>query len=330
MTRTCLADVAGGRRRQPVRAGRRADAFPPSAEGETLLPQPDAASYHSRTRPRRSWRDPASACAERYGADGMAVPKKSQAEVAAGSPGRWRSSRAPGTASARLRRSASPPRARWWSAPTSTGTASRRPSQPSPGRPQGLAFVRDITEEDVAERLVAAANGAFGKVDILVNNVSVIAARPHLGTEGGDVGLRAAHQPALDVPVHARRRAADDGAPLGAHHQSLVGRTQGTPWQAFYSGHTPYATTKAGVEGFTRNVSMELAEFNITVNAVAPGRSRPNPRPMRMRAGPTHAPAQPAEPRARWGAARARRGDCERHPVPGLRRVQLHDGRHVD
>jgi 3-oxoacyl-[acyl-carrier protein] reductase len=40
---------------------------------------------------------------------------------------------------------------------------------------------------------------------------------------------------------------------------------------AFYSGGSAYSTAKAGVHGFIRDVSMELAEYNITVNAVAPG-----------------------------------------------------------
>lgn len=36
-------------------------------------------------------------------------------------------------------------------------------------------------------------------------------------------------------------------------------------------GQTNYSTTKAGVIGFTKSLSREVAKFNVTVNAVAPG-----------------------------------------------------------
>jgi 3-oxoacyl-[acyl-carrier protein] reductase len=49
------------------------------------------------------------------------------------------------------------------------------------------------------------------------------------------------------------------------------GAREGTPWSAYYEGAAPYSTAKAGVHGFTRDVALELAEYGINVNAVAPG-----------------------------------------------------------
>ena len=46
---------------------------------------------------------------------------------------------------------------------------------------------------------------------------------------------------------------------------------EGTPWTAYYQGGSAYSTAKAGVHGFIRDVALELAEYNIHVNAVAPG-----------------------------------------------------------
>ena len=49
------------------------------------------------------------------------------------------------------------------------------------------------------------------------------------------------------------------------------GAREGTPWTAYYQGGAAYSTSKAGVHGFMRDVALELAQFNINVNAVAPG-----------------------------------------------------------
>src|SRR5262249_23522530 len=49
------------------------------------------------------------------------------------------------------------------------------------------------------------------------------------------------------------------------------GAREGTPWTAYYVGGSAYSAAKAGVHGFVRDVSLELAEHGINVNAVAPG-----------------------------------------------------------
>jgi NAD(P)-dependent dehydrogenase (short-subunit alcohol dehydrogenase family) len=49
------------------------------------------------------------------------------------------------------------------------------------------------------------------------------------------------------------------------------GAREGTPWTAYYQGGAAYSASKAGVHGFVRDCALELAEYGVNVNVVAPG-----------------------------------------------------------
>lgn len=132
-------------------------------------------------------------------------------------------------------------------------------------------LVGDVTEEAPAAALIQGALDRFGQLDILVNNVggsrnSKIWEMPvedwdhtvRLNLRGTFLCTRAA------VPHMMERKA-------GKIICLSSGAREGTPWTAFYQGGSAYSTCKAGVHGFMRDVALELAEYNINVNAVAPG-----------------------------------------------------------
>lgn len=132
-------------------------------------------------------------------------------------------------------------------------------------------LVGDVTEEGPATALVQGALDQFGQLDILVNNVggsrnSKIWEMPvedwdytvKLNLRGTFLCTRAA------VPHMMERKA-------GKIICLSSGAREGTPWTAYYQGGAAYSACKAGVHGFIRDVALELAEYNINVNAVAPG-----------------------------------------------------------
>jgi NAD(P)-dependent dehydrogenase (short-subunit alcohol dehydrogenase family) len=132
-------------------------------------------------------------------------------------------------------------------------------------------LVGDVTEEGPAAALIQGALDRFGQLDILVNNVggsrnSKIWEMPvedwdhtvKLNLRGTFLCTRAA------VPHMMERKA-------GKIICLSSGAREGTPWTAFYQGGSAYSACKAGVHGFIRDVALELAEYNINVNAVAPG-----------------------------------------------------------
>lgn len=68
--------------------------------------------------------------------------------------------------------------------------------------------------------------------------------------------------------VAVARAAATPMMKAGAGRIVLVGSVSG---RRGIAGHTVYAATKAGLEGFARALAREAGPFGVTVNAVAPG-----------------------------------------------------------
>lgn len=128
------------------------------------------------------------------------------------------------------------------------------------------AFACDVTDSRRVNEVVKEVGGKWGRLHILVNNAGVTRDNMmiRMKDEEWDLVLginlrgtflftRAAARPMLK----ARR-----GRIINI---ASVSGMMGNPGQANYSA------SKAGVIGFTRTVSRELASRNITVNAVAPG-----------------------------------------------------------
>ncbi|MDR3183368.1 MAG: 3-oxoacyl-[acyl-carrier-protein] reductase [Planctomycetaceae bacterium] len=121
-----------------------------------------------------------------------------------------------------------------------------------------------VTEE--AEKTVEAVLAKFGKLDILVNCAGITRDVP-LGAmkdaEWDDVIAVNLRGPFLFTRACSKpmRRAKKGRIVNITSISGLIGN----------KGQANYSASKAGLIGFTRTVSKELAGKNITVNAVAPG-----------------------------------------------------------
>jgi 3-oxoacyl-[acyl-carrier protein] reductase len=129
----------------------------------------------------------------------------------------------------------------------------------------------DLTEEGPAQQLMQTAIARFDRLDILVNNVggSRNAKIWDMTVENWDFVLRLNLRSTFlctryAVPHMMQQRA-------GKIVCISSGAREGTPWTAYYQGGSAYSAAKAGVHGFIRDVALELAEYGINVNAVAPG-----------------------------------------------------------
>jgi NAD(P)-dependent dehydrogenase (short-subunit alcohol dehydrogenase family) len=126
--------------------------------------------------------------------------------------------------------------------------------------------VADMTDRDGVRRLAETALARFGKIDILVNNAgsNLPQAIDEIRDEDWDriVELNLSSCMALTralVPGMKQRRW---GRII--HISSIMGF-------ASAPGRNVYSATKSALLGLARASALDLAEFNITVNCIAPG-----------------------------------------------------------
>src|SRR5262245_61802381 len=108
-----------------------------------------------------------------------------------------------------------------------------------------ITVVGDVTEEEPARQLIAAAAAEFGRLDILVNNVggSRNAKIWEMAAEDWDFVLRLNLRSTFlctraAVPLMMRQR-------YGRIVCMSSGAREGTPWTAYYQGGSSYSAAKA-------------------------------------------------------------------------------------
>jgi 3-oxoacyl-[acyl-carrier protein] reductase len=131
---------------------------------------------------------------------------------------------------------------------------------------EALAIIADVSKQEDVERMVAEAVGAFGGLDVLVNNAGVSTAGFIESVKDSDV------ERVLSVNLVGALRVTRAAAP----HLKKSGRGRIINISSVEgirgSGLVPvYSSSKAGLLGLTRSNAIELARFNVTVNAVCPG-----------------------------------------------------------
>jgi len=126
-------------------------------------------------------------------------------------------------------------------------------------------FVVDVTDRAQVDQAAEQANSLYGKLDILVNNAGVL--RDNLLFRMSDDDWDTVMNVHLKGTFHCAR----------AVQQYMVrnryGRIVNLSSTAALGnrGQANYSAAKAGLQGLTKTLAIELGKFGITVNAVAPG-----------------------------------------------------------
>jgi 3-oxoacyl-[acyl-carrier protein] reductase len=131
--------------------------------------------------------------------------------------------------------------------------------------PACRAIPGDVTVQRDREAMIAAAVDHGGKLDVLINNA-------------GNMYRQAVHQyseevlkEAFDINVIAAMMLSSLAVPLLEASRGAILFLGSIHNRRAYPGASPYATTKAAVEGLSRVMAAELGRRGIRVSCVLPG-----------------------------------------------------------
>jgi 3-oxoacyl-[acyl-carrier protein] reductase len=128
-----------------------------------------------------------------------------------------------------------------------------------------LAVSCDVSNADVVQQAVDQAASTFGRLDILVNNAGIT--RDNLLFKMSEAEWDAV------MNVHLKGAFLCSRAAQKYMVEQRYGRIVSLSSTSALGnrGQANYSTAKAGLQGFTRTLAVELGPFGITTNAVAPG-----------------------------------------------------------
>ncbi|MDG2002587.1 MAG: SDR family NAD(P)-dependent oxidoreductase [Novosphingobium sp.] len=129
-----------------------------------------------------------------------------------------------------------------------------------------LAVPTDAHEEEQVQRMVARTMEAFGRVDILSNNVGWgdSATLSQVDYEAWRFEFTRNVDPAFFCTKAVGPHMREQGSGAIVHNSSVAG-VDGV------AGMTPYSVSKAALVMFTRVAAAEWGQYGIRINAVAPG-----------------------------------------------------------
>jgi 3-oxoacyl-[acyl-carrier protein] reductase len=133
---------------------------------------------------------------------------------------------------------------------------------------EAVAWAADVSDWDLAHQLADDINRAFGSIDIWINNVGGI----------GVVAKPFAEQTREEIDVVFRSTFTSTLYATHAVLQVMIPRHRGRIINISSEGSkmaqenvSIYSSSKSGIDGFTRNLGMELPEHGVSIVAVNPG-----------------------------------------------------------
>lgn len=124
----------------------------------------------------------------------------------------------------------------------------------------------DAANYSAAEELIKTVSEEFGKIDIVVNNAGITrdGLLMRMSEQNWDEVMNANLKSVFNITKAVQRIMLKQRSGSIINLSSVVG-IKGN------AGQANYAASKAGINGFTKSVALELGSRNIRCNAIAPG-----------------------------------------------------------
>lgn len=129
-----------------------------------------------------------------------------------------------------------------------------------------LVLESDISNEDAVKDIYSAVIKKYGQVDILLNNAAT-------DDETGCDTIETITQNVIDDTFAVNVRGSILMIREFVKHRGEYGRIINVSTDAaqIFAGQITYGASKATLEALTRSIALEVAQYGITVNCVAPG-----------------------------------------------------------
>ena len=129
-----------------------------------------------------------------------------------------------------------------------------------------LVLESDISNEDAVKKIYSTILAKYGRVDILVNNAAT-------DDENGFDTIEKITQKVIDDTFAVNVRGSLMMTREFINHRSDYGRiiNLSTDAAQVFAGQITYGASKATLEALTRSIALEVAQYGITINCVAPG-----------------------------------------------------------
>jgi NAD(P)-dependent dehydrogenase (short-subunit alcohol dehydrogenase family) len=131
---------------------------------------------------------------------------------------------------------------------------------------KALFLKTDVTKQDQCDALAKAAVDRFGSIDILVNNAGVLVTIKPFMEVTTEEWLEVMAVNALG-PFHCTKAVFPY---MKDHGGKIINLSSGTIFEGV-PGIPHYISSKGAVMALTRGMARELGDYNINVNAIAPG-----------------------------------------------------------
>jgi NAD(P)-dependent dehydrogenase (short-subunit alcohol dehydrogenase family) len=137
---------------------------------------------------------------------------------------------------------------------------------------EAVALYDDISEPEGAEGAIRLALETWGRLDAVVNNAGILRDRMafNMSVEEWDAVIKV-HLRGTFLMTRTACSLWRERAKAGEPTSGRIVNTSSTSGLLGNAGQSNYGAAKAGIAAFTQIVSMEMARYGVTVNAIAPG-----------------------------------------------------------